>query len=498
MTGPSVQITTASSDDGGRVLFDFVDSGPGWSTWVKRDRWSIGSPKYQGEPDSYGGQWSTREITITLVIQGPEQAALRQQAALARVLLRPRGLFLRYQHSSATTPTWWPLLQAQPGELDFTDVTSDDTAPDRWRIDVTLPAEALGLQERQWLLGTATEAVTIGNDPSAAGGVMVDLPPLRGDAPAPLRIDVVPSIAWDGYRPLMSVAALDEQPPVDGVAPAGGYPTTPILWRATQLAAGVDVTGTNAGPAWIGGARRRVTFATETGMATRVHGPVPKVPPLGRYMVFARIGRSDTSTAFELRLGQRYGVGSGTAVWGATVRHDRGTTATSDGAIAWVPLGSFTFPLGADPQRDDPSAVSTPEVVLQMARVAGGGTADVDALLLVPEEIATTRQTTSLGAFFSGFGINPARSGVWSGETSTWAGYDITADGLQLAQGVAPQHEGAYPVAVPGCRNVLHLLQQTFAGRPFFGDNPSGDQLAATTAVKISYQPRVLWIGGDA
>lgn len=493
MPGPSVQITTASSDDGGRVLFDFVDSGPGWSTWVKRDRWSIGVPKYQGEPDSYGGQWSTREITFTLVIQGPEQAAFRQQAALARVLLRHRGMFLRYQHSDSMPPVWWPLLQPQPGELDFTDVTSDDAAPDRWRIDITLPADALGLQEREWLLGSPTEAVIIGNDPTAAGGVMVDLPPLRGDAPAPLRVDVVPSIAWDGYRPLMSVAALDEPAPVDGVAPAGGYPTAPILWRAGEFAAGADTSAATPGSAWIGPGRRTVSFATQTGLVTRLSGAVPTVPPLGRYQVFARVGRSDATSGFELRLGQRYGFG--TVLWGGAVRHDRGVTSGTDGAIAWVPLGSFTFPLGADPQRDDPSAVSTPSIELQLARVAGSGSAEVDALILVPEEVATTRQTTSLGAFFSGFGIGPSRSGVWDGETSTWAGYDF---GLALAQGLAPQHDGAYPVAVPGCRNVLHLLQQTHPGRPFFGDTPSGDRLAATAAVKISYQPRVLWTGGDA
>lgn len=486
MAGPSIQFTTASSDDGGRVLFDCDGEGPGWRTYVEHDGFTLGVPDYEGEPDSYGGQWGTRTISFTLIVEGSVKAALRQQAALARVLLRRRNVFLRYQHNDGEWTVFWPLLQAEPGALDFSDVTDDDLRPDFWRIPISLPAEAFGLQERKWLLGSESGGVTIGNDPSAVGGVMVDLPAVQGDAPMPLRIDIVPSIAWDGYRPLMSVAALDE--PDD-------YPTAPILWRSSAFTAGADTSAATPGSAWIGPGRRTVSFATQAGLVTRLSGPVPTVPPLGRYQVFARVGRSDAASGFELRLGQRYGLGN--VLWGSTVRHARGTTTGSDGAIAWVPLGSFTFPLGADPQRDDPSAVSTPSIELQVARVAGSGSAEVDALLLVPEEIATTRQTTSLAAFFSGFGINSARSGVWNGETSTWAGYDITAEGLQLAQGLAPQHEGAYPVAVPGCRNVLHLLQQTFAGRPFFGDTPSGDQLAASVVVKISGQPRVLWIGGD-
>jgi hypothetical protein len=474
---PLVKLMTAP-DTAATVLYDFnIEDGltPLRRCRVEQDDFSVGVPALQGDPDSIFPQYGPRTVAFSVQVWGPKSYALGKVSAAARWLLRDNS-WLMVQLSASMKPVWFKLYRPEPGALSFDHVDKTDTK-DVWRWTVSLPAEPFAYGAK-----VSIPQFTITNNPiSGTNKCFYQLPTILGDAPAPLTLDILPSsgTTWTGGRALIASAAID---------PSLSY-TGPIVWQASAFTAGTDTGAAVAtNPLYFGTGYREVSFTTTATAATRISGNAPTTPPAGRFSVYARVGRSDTSSKFQMRLGQNYGLGQTT--WGDYAVFDRATSPAVDHAV-WVPLGDFTFPLGAD-LGANLGTVSTPSISLEMSRTSGTGAARINGFILVPVGLSASYDSRQLLAYFPGFGIDNNRNGVWDADRESFRGYE---SGTSVSQGIVPQMQGRFPTVHPGLTNLLHLLHQTYPSTPLFTGNSNADDITATHLVKASYYPKWLLIG---
>lgn len=442
-------------------------------TKVLEEGWSIGAPTLEGDVDGVGVEYGERTLTVTQCIAGPKAAALQAQSRLAREILRDRN-WLMFQLAEGTQPVWFRTYRAEPGDLSF-DLVNTVSTSDHWHITVTVPAEPFAYGAEITL-----PPVTINNNPAATTNpCAATLPAVIGDAPAPARIEVNPSnpVYMNGYRWMLSLHA-------------GKAAVPPVLWQlgADGFTLGADVT-TVTNVAYSGGSARSVSFATQSDLVTRLSGVAPASLPRGRYKVMLRLARTDTASRFTARFGTN--VGLGLYQFGETVTMDRASS-TAAGHATWLDLGDFSFPVASAVPYGEEGFAYAPNVSLQIGRVAGGGNAHLDAILLVPLEVADTAETNTLFSHFHAGGIFiDGGRGVWDGDVEGfWAFTQFGA----LATIPPPEMVGGFPRLAPGAVNQLTLLQQVNGQRSVFGDDAS-DLLTASTAVTVSYHPRFLWIG---
>lgn len=466
------------------VRFDCNVQTPGDRVHVRNDGFDLGVPELVGDPDGVEVEYGLRTVSFTLRVEGPKPAALTLQSAVARELMRAEN-WLMVQLSADTAPVWFRLYRAEPGALSFEEVYDPDSAYDVWDIGVALPAEPFAYGARITL-----PQVTIANDPAAATNpTRYVLPPVVGDAPAPLRLKVDPSHPdhTSGYRFMFSMLS------------AAAEPAGPIVWQigdtdvggivtADGWTAGTDTTASETVAGYSGGSRRSVTFTSFTTMTDRLWGVAPAVLPAGKYKVLVRVGRTDINTTFGLRLEQ------GAAPYeaaGDTVLMDRAPSTAAH--FTWVDLGAFTFPRGHAAPEGQNGTPSAPYIALGASRLSGTGQLRLDAFLLVPLDVEGGIEVRTLFVEFPLLGI-PASNGYAVFDGDTEAAWGFNGDGT--AANMPTEMQGQFPIAVPGAANVLHLLQQVNGRQPGGGTNPdASDAIGRTTAVTISYHPRWLWIG---
>lgn len=481
-TYPYARVVDAPST-AATVLFDLHGHFDGVRTFPIKDDWDLGAPQLVGDPDSEGVAYSDRTIAGTLAVDGAKTTALRAQSKLARVLMR-REAWLEFQLAEHVDPVWFLLRRPTPGALSFRNVRRDADV-DRWYIPLSFPAAPFA-----WGAPESIVATVVANDPAAAeNGLHMVLPPIKGDAPVPLRIQVNPNNPpyMNGYRWLTAMHS-------------SWTGQGPILWKIGTRkpdgtsndgwAAGADTSEALAGSAstYVAGTYRNVAFTATPGLATRISGVGPSIIPAGRWKTLVRVRRNDTTSTFILRFGQTMGLGQ--QAWGDQVPMDRAPSDAS-GHTTWVDLGDFTFPFGVRVPAGQEGIATPPEIALQIGRLTGSGAAQADALLFVPLDLVDTVEARTLYSDFPNGGIFvDSGLGIWDGETERFWAYSQFGT---LAP-VSPDMEGQFLRATPGAENVLTLLQQVNGQESIYSDDNS-DVLTATTQVAITYQPRYLWIG---
>lgn len=435
----------------------------------------LGDPELEGNPDGIDVDYGLRTLTFTHRIYGTKVAALAKQSLVARELQRNDN-WLMVQVSVDTDPVWFHTYKAG-AVLSFEHVQDRDAGRDAWDVRLTLPAEAFAYGERV-VLSTAT----ITNDPSSGTNKMsLTLPAVIGDAPAPLRIRIDPSNAnfMDGFRFGFSVlAALD-------------VPTVPIVWQVGGTdgwTIGTDTSASTADAAMSGGTRRRVSFATDNNLTTRLNGNAPAALAAGTYKVFVRVARSDTASTFALRFGQ----GLVFSYWfNDTVLFAREASSTSNHAT-WVDLGEMTHPRRHQAPDGQYGIAGIPDIALQAQRLTGAGSLDIDAFMLVPLDVEGAIESRTM---FVEFPVSGPASGssvftYFDGDLEFIWGFNSAG----TAHPLTPEIEGSFPRVIPGAEHIFHLFQQVNARRPFLlADTP--DVITFTCGVELSYQPRWRWVG---
>lgn len=471
MTYPEVQLVAAPTASAA-TLFNFND---GEATVYRQadDDFDFGVPELLGDPGAVDPMYGPRQIEFTFSLRGTKPQAAALLSSLARELLGGPG-WLRYRQTATSDILFFRVLRSRPGPLSLQYVKDDApaTRSEWWSTAVQLPCEPFARGE--WV---TVPAVTISNDPAAAANpCRAILPAIAGDAPAPLRISVNPSNAnpMPGYRWMIGLHS-------------GATARTPIVWQiggADGWAAGADTGPSVSAAGYSGGSYRQVSFSTKTTLETRISGTAPEALKPGRYKVLVRCDRTDNASVFSLRFGV-FGLSKRPAVV-----TNRTTTAAASHAT-WVDLGDFPMPPFAPPAGEDPGLDFPPIINLDVGRLSGTGSLRLDAIMLVPLATRDSKSASVLFTEFPGFGIEPgAGRCVWDSDQSAVWGYN--AGGYAAAMETWVQ--GRYPVAIPGATNVLTLLQQVNAVRPFFGEDAS-DSIAASTSVEVSYQPRWLYLG---
>lgn len=436
------------------------------SRQVRVEGFTLGAPVWEAAPESVAGQYGYRTVSFDVLLSGTYANVATAMQAIARELLAERN-WLLVQPDTSRKQFFLRTYRTQQEAVEWRDAGAN-----KWVLPVTLAAEPF-LYGDPITLGP----VTITNNPAAGTNPMwYKFAAVLGDAPAPLTARMsLGNTAATRVSPLLSVAALD----------SGQNPTGPVVWQASAFSLGTDASVVTGDAAMSAGSRVAVSFASNAGLVGRVSGVAPSVPPVGTHKVLLRVRKSAAASAFQIRLAQLL---AGTTYYRAPVVTYAAGTNTP--LVTWLDLGEFTFPFGMqDPEVTDASLAAPPTVALDVARVAGTGTLDLDAFLLVPVDTAVTEavRTTAFNLLYSG----ATETASLDAERRRFTLYD--AAGNAMAQ-IPPQISGGYPQLVPGATNVLHLVRQTLNADVA---DTAADSITATEGVSFYYIPRYLHMRPD-
>lgn len=404
--------------------------------------------------------YDNRRVRLRLDLQTASlDAAYGQLQALHRELDRPANV-LRWQPQGASSPVFFRTIRSLANRV------VEYPGPGLLRsFDVEIDAEpfALGLKE-------TVGPTAVSNNPAAAGGMYLDLPTIKGDVETPLRVSapVTDNLTAPGQ---MSVLAVRRR---------GTPASAPFVLQAEAMSA-LNDTATQPNSATMSGAGNnftRTTFATTTTRATRLTlsewPAAPGVDVRGRYRVFAAVKKSVAGDAVDVWLGWGR-PGSATTYSGDAVR----LAATTNRYLA--DLGLISFPVGPDPVVDGLSGADLPvrgqSVAVDVARVSGSGTLDVDYLLFVPAD----DRMAIIG--WNNLVVAGTESAVV--DATTEQVYGLTSGGAVFTSSGSSALAGGFPMATPGASNRLYLLRSV---------GGSGVDLVTTsTAVTVEYWPRYLY-----
>jgi len=473
MAYPLLQFVSAAASSA-TLRYDFNTKNASYRTHpLGADGLDLGVPRFTGDPDSVGAEYGDRQMRFTQRVEGTKAQAMDRMSALARELLRADN-WLKVQLDATTPAVYFRTYRTEPGELSLEHIETANA----WDITVPLVADGFAYGERVTL-----SPITINNDPAAGSNPChAILPTILGDAPAPLRIQANPSnpVYMNGYRWMLAMHSAETQ-------------QGPILWQIGGTDGWTAGTDTSASTATnptehTGGTHRVVSFATDANLVTRISGSAPSAPPPGRYRILTRVVRSDTSSVFSLRFGQA--IGLGVYNYGPTVATAR-EVSTAARHATWVDLGEHTFPFGFTAPAGLEGVLGAPSIALQLGRISGAGSANIDAILLQPIALGTTRESRTLFSEFAKAGIFvDGGTGNWDGDLETFWAYSQ----FGIAVAVVPELAGQFLRVTPGVTNTLTLLQQVNGRMSIFGDDAS-DLLTATTEAALSYHPRWLYLG---
>lgn len=443
-----------SPDKTAAVRFDFHrnDGEGGTRAWSDRAEWSWQPGTLLGEPDGTGSDYSLGRLDLTLYISGSRADALRTMSALARELQRNENYML-FQLSQESAPMWLKVYRPSAGALTFPYIDPDsESREDVWVLPVSLPTESFALGEQ------VAETVTISNDPADVNGLAVVLSDVKGDATAPLIVEV-PLSASDAIAPLLSVAALDDV-------------TSPGLtfWQAESLTLGA-ATAVAASGSTSGGSVARVTLPADAANAVRITGSV--APDLaGTYRLFARV-----TAVFS-------GAGVVTLTPGGAAQVTAADPTELELSVVpdrLIELGTYAWPRFNPPLRRPytigPSGGDF--TISASSTVSSTQAVDVDYIVAVPVDLpldARRLRTLSLDAVSAG---SAALVLSIDGELERCHAR-AASDGL-LTSMTVDQGTGAFPALVPGADNLLHFLPR----RTGIG----GEQVTTSTTLTLTYRP---------
>lgn len=464
------------------VRFDCNSGTEPGDVYTRADGFSLGTTEYlvamvesMLADDARGDQVtatrkSNRELVIPLVIVGDADDFATAMGDLAREVDRGRT-YLEFKPGEHTGESvFFTVKQGDINEVDPD--PEDDWADNESLAQLTLLCEpvAVGLPVE------SASATSVSNNP--ATGQHLSLPDIRGDVATHLNVELANTgLPAEGVTALVSVHTNPDDP-------------ASVFAQAETAAAGVDTALAASGVASMSGSGinyLRTTFATNTGMATRVAFDNLTVA-FGRYKVLLRVRKSGATGQFRVRRTLDTGVAS----WsGKTVTYDTTTTVGPH----WLDLGQVTLPAGgAIPPGTTSGLVGSLQIDAE--RLSASGSLDFDCLMLVPVEMPNAPQvTTSItwqqwGWAFSGevatIGLNAEDDEIWT-ENDGLVGF------------TALRRAGALPKVHPGHDN--HLVLMRHVGTIPGGTDQatvSADSITWNTSVTWSYRPRFLYVSEPA
>ena len=474
MTWPRVQIT-AAPEPGAQVRFDFSQE-VRESTWVAASsQFSLGEP---GFDTTLAGDLieGTRAITLPLMVDGPRPKATRTLAQLARVLMRAGGNWLLWQLDDQSPPTWFKLRRNTPGTLDLSRVFWDRRERSTWQWDVTLIADAFGYGALATINGFDISSGLRGR-PSFAQ----QLPPILGDVPAALSMDIAPNYDASGYQQFINCSSVD---PTQGFTGAYQYPAVHMAPTPASVYSDKpdpdDVLITTRSTANTGWSGAEVATGTWDGFQ-----PTP-----GQYALFVLMSGSPGMHG-SLRAGTSYLGTYSLSDWAPFVCDGRDQ-------YPWLPVGVVSIPAGIDIAGLDPDAAAQPEISIWHR--------GINDTVNTGQDVWISRLAALPVSF--GTGSEPASSltVTWQGQAAPTYSTRARLDGRHQRAGIIndldqwagakpPILDGSWPVVRPGMDNWLTMLSRTnghAVGHTF--DGVTG--LSMVNSVDITYHPRYLHLAG--
>lgn len=467
---PFILRAVTEPDVGAEVLFDFNAE----LQWPDHDTFTLGAPPLKGEPGAVATEYDFRAPppSWTQVTEAGDVEAMRLQAELARLLMRPEW-YLHVQFDADAPPAWLRVVRSSTGAQSLASVYKG-RYKNLWQVAVTLVADPFMLGERR------TETVTFRGDPAAPDGPARVLPDPGGVAPAPLTLDASTPVAGR-LAPRVSVLPLD--------VPTGDpVPTGAVAWQAETwaLSAGTTlVTGASAS----NGQATNTQLGNSTGnqqIARRLTGFV-SVPWAGRWQLYARAQFVATASppGDPVTVVVR---GAGPALVSTP-----GSVLQRSAANAWqlLDLGVFSIPKGNQPSRRpytvEPVQVGIDAGVDTTSTLLASLQVRFDYILAVPLDVPLDQVQPPATLDFGPVDLAGARL-VVDGD-ARWEERRLAAS--EALSGVPSRPTGEYPVAVPGAVNLMHVLPRwqhpTVPGQ-------QSDTLTHQVNVTVSWHPRHLYL----
>lgn len=495
MANPIVQFVDSISTTAA-LRYDFAQTGPNFRTLaLGADAIDFGVATFDGEPEGVGGRYGYRQIQFTQRIMGTRAVALARMSALSKELLRATN-YLRFQWDPSASPVFFKTYRAQPGTLSLENAGNADA----W--DIVVPLEADGFA--YGLLQTIS-TVTVTQAPSGTNPMRYVLPAIKGEAPTPLRIAILPTSTSGGSASSGSAWA------IGCIAGSSGMTDTVMdIGTGDGFTAG---TGTSAAASSIysfGGSYRTVSITAGQSLISRLSGTHPTLAP-SRYKVMLRY-EADGSTSvdqnylFQWRLFT--GATSAPALTGVARSVKVPQNATAYVRSGWIDLGEFNYPIGPAPA-EIPAGQAAPAAGvhrfdLLMTTAGTTGTVRIDAVRFIPVGGSTVSQATFLAAKFL-YSYQPtyttgptlAISGTFDGVTETYWSTAITPTSPTGLMPSSSQLAGGFPVADPNAvQNMVIVMATDYGDAAFVGPGSSNiNSLNAQVSLDISYYPRYLHIG---
>lgn len=422
-----------------------------------------------------GQAYSNRTLKLPLVLlpTATVDTAIAQMQLLNRLLTKPS--ILKLQLEGATAPVFFRTFAAPDYEIEAMRLLMLARAA---VITLSIPAEPF-----TYGLKVTLGSVTINNDPTnGTNGCMYEIAGanVTGDVETPLFMQVTANtVITDASGRRQTVFATRR-----GGTPSGA----PFFLSAEAMTTGTDTTLQSNDTAMIGAGSNymRCTFGSQTGLVTRlfvdpVSAPYPAgaSPDIrGQYRVFARVRANTGSSRFQFRLDPNV---DGVPLTGPVTNYDPGTTGA---IIRWADLDVIQYPVGYDPITDGFSGTLLPAkgmgLSLNIARVAGSGSIDIDGLLFVPadDQLAIVKWPSRAGP--TNMIVDAAHQMVYGMDTGTV--------GVHNSEPVPIV--GSLPYITPGVTNRIVILRDVSPGA---GDSSTGgDVKTATMSITPYFWPRYL------
>lgn len=453
-----------------QVLLELNEEDPLYLLGGETGDFTLGSPAFDADPFAVGRDYGPREPSGTLRVKGTSAVVSAAMSALGRRLLAPRS-WLMFQRDAASQPVFARVYASAPGVLEWRNAGSGV-----YDVPLSLVADPFLYGARETL-----GPVNVPNNPSAAGGCLWRLPAIKGDAEAPLRVQIKAGLAT--ATRLVLTTTRFAAAPANYVAPyrvptaswVNGVDTTPAATLSTMVDSDSRITlFPNANDAV------RVTFPT--GGVIHSAAAAVALPP-GVYRAWMRVHTNSPAT-FTFRLGQFQAGGSRRL-------NDKVTWAPAEvGVVAYVDLGLLYHPPGGILTVEELDtyagyALPTLNFDISAALLAGAASLRWDDMLLIPVEPSTDPDATrSAVVEFATFSTGTPDSYIVDGELRSTRTIDTTPATVVVTD--PSPLKGGWPRAVPGSDNLLHLLPRA-----------NNDDKALVSVVSASYLPRYLHLRPD-
>jgi hypothetical protein len=299
--------------------------------------------------------------------------------------------------------------------------------------------------------------------PGTPGNVL-DITGVTGD------VDTLPKILMtSGGANMAPVLSIRRHGIVTDIAP---IVQAEHMTQGTDTTVGTDTTMSN-------GQRSRCTFGTVATMATRLtvtlpfNGGFARTAARGIYRLWAAIASSNNTSVYGIR--QRIVSGFGGSIpmlTGDTVTYT--PTVANDRYLA--DLGLFGVPVGPDPVYDGyggEALVGSLDVQIQVSRVSGAGSLDVDFIAALPADEETCRLATT----YLDIVLDGPQDAVY------------TPDGIGAVTAAAVPavaRDGAIPKLTPNQTNRIFILRPDALGTGF-ARGP--DIKSRSTTLTITWNP---------